>query len=228
MVELRSGTAANLAFAVVLARLFRTSTYPKYKYRVWFCWRGAEEIGALGSNFHVTQARKSTILGERITDYLVNLNFDMLGSPNFKFGIYDGRTIRNNTPPSAIPGSVRISALFRDWFIRHELPWDFADIDGRGDYSSFLASGIAIGGLISGVDDIKSQEQRDRYDRLLGQGLGGLANVVHDPCYHKVCDTIQNINLFGYEKMVQAAAFVIESLARLPDLKSWLYPINEI
>ncbi|CAF5017272.1 unnamed protein product, partial [Rotaria socialis] len=40
-----SGSAANLGLAVALARLFKTSTYAKYKYRVRFCWWGAEEIG---------------------------------------------------------------------------------------------------------------------------------------------------------------------------------------
>ncbi|CAF2850201.1 unnamed protein product [Rotaria sp. Silwood2] len=223
-----SGTVANLAFAVALARLFRTPTYPKYKYRVRFCWWGAEELGVFGSNFHVAQTRNSTVVGERVTDYLVYLNFDMLGSPNFMFGIYDGRTVKNNNPSSVIPGSNKISALFRDWFIQHDLPWDFADFDGRSDYSPFLVAGVASGGLVSGLDGIKSQEQRDRYDRLLGQGLGGLAGIIHDPCYHKACDTIQNINVFCFEKMIQGSAYAIESLARQPDLKEWLYPVDEI
>ncbi|CAF3546806.1 unnamed protein product [Rotaria socialis] len=222
-----SGTAANLAFAVALARIFRTFNYAKYKYRIRFCWWGAEEVGVLGSNFHVANAQNSTVVGERIADYLAYLNFDMLGSPNFIFGIYDGRTIRNNNPPSAIPGSNKISALFRDWFIQHYLPWDFSDFDGRSDYSPFLAAGVAAGGLVSGLDGIKSQEQRDRYEKFLGPGLSGLAGVIHDPCYHKACDTIQNINLFCLENMVQAAAYTIETLARLPDLKGWLYPLNE-
>ncbi|CAF1469230.1 unnamed protein product [Rotaria sordida] len=33
-----SGSVANLGLAVALARLFETSTYKKYKYRVRFCW----------------------------------------------------------------------------------------------------------------------------------------------------------------------------------------------
>jgi Zn-dependent M28 family amino/carboxypeptidase len=48
-----SGSAANLGLAIALARLFQTSTYAKYKYRVRFCWWGAEEIGLLGSDDHV-------------------------------------------------------------------------------------------------------------------------------------------------------------------------------
>jgi Zn-dependent M28 family amino/carboxypeptidase len=71
---------------VTLARLFRTSTYPKYKYRVRFCWWGAEEVGLLGSDYHVKQAKTSSVAGERLSDYLINLNYDMLGTPNYIFG----------------------------------------------------------------------------------------------------------------------------------------------
>lgn len=52
--------------------------------------RGAVEIGLLGSNFHVKEAKSSTVVIERLSDYLVNLNYDVLESFNFIFGIYDG------------------------------------------------------------------------------------------------------------------------------------------
>ena len=219
-----SGTAANLALAVALARLFRTSTYPKYKYRVRFCWWGAEEVGLLGSDYHVRQAKESAIVGERLSDYLINLNYDMLGSPNYIFGIYDGRTARNDTPSRALPGSNKITSLFQDWFTRQKLPWVYTDFSGRSDYGPFLAEGIVAGGLFSGGDDIKTQKERDHYDEMLGQGLGGIPGITYDPCYHQACDTIQNINLFGYEKMIQAAAYALEYLGREEDLKAWLYP----
>ncbi|CAF4297459.1 unnamed protein product, partial [Rotaria magnacalcarata] len=75
---------------MTLARLFRSPAYPKYKYRVRFCWWGAEELGLLGSNFHIKQAKTLNAIGDRLSDYLVNLNYDMLGSSNYMFGIYDG------------------------------------------------------------------------------------------------------------------------------------------
>lgn len=222
-----SGSAANLALAVTLARLFQTANYATYKYRIRFCWWGAEELGLLGSIYHVAQAENSTIVGERITDYLINLNFDMLASPNYMFGIYDGSTVDNTTSSHrAIAGSNRVSALFRDWFIRQNLPWDYTAFNGLSDYAPFLSAGIVAGGLFSGADDYKTQEQRDRYDAILGQGLGGTGDASQDPCYHKACDTIQNINVVAYKKMVQAAAFTIEFLARQTDLKTWLYPSN--
>ncbi|CAF0993690.1 unnamed protein product [Didymodactylos carnosus] len=128
-----SGSAANLVLAVNLARLFRTSEYKEYPNRVRFCWWAAEEGKEVGSKDYVKKAKNSTIIGERLQDVLVNLNFDMLGSPNYKFGIYDYRTTTYTTGASALPGSKRLSELFRDWFINQELPWSWTDLDARSD-----------------------------------------------------------------------------------------------
>ena len=78
--------------------------------------------------------------------------------------------------------------------------------------------------MFSGADDTKTKEQRDRYDQILGQGLGGIPEIIHDPCYHKACDSIQNINVQGYEKMIQAAAYALEFLGKQENLEGWLYP----
>ncbi|CAF0749705.1 unnamed protein product [Didymodactylos carnosus] len=222
-----SGTAANLVLATNLDKLFQMSTYRPYAYRVRFCWWGGEEFGLLGSKDHVMKAKNNSIVGERLQDYLVNLNFDMLGSPNFIFGIYNGASANNMTTPArAIPGSIKLTEIFRDYFNRKQYPWDLTKFDGRSDYGPFLAEGIACSGLTTGADGVKTQEQRDRYATMLGQqkiGLG-MPNVIYDPCYHKVCDTVQNIHLFAYETIVQAAAYTIEYLGRLNDLKAYLYP----
>ncbi|CAF4821089.1 unnamed protein product, partial [Rotaria magnacalcarata] len=80
------------------------------------------ESGLLGSQDFVKQAKTDGSLGS----YSVNLNFDMLASPNFIFGIYDGKTANNQTtPPRAIPGSNRITRLFVDYFEQNRLPWDY-------------------------------------------------------------------------------------------------------
>ncbi|CAF1094268.1 unnamed protein product [Adineta ricciae] len=219
-----SGSAANLGLAIALARLFQTSSYEKYKYRIRFCWWGAGEVGLLGSVDHVKNAKVATAIGERLQDYLINLNFDMLGSPNYIFGIYDGQTANDATPAQALPGSNKISALFRDWFESQKLPWDFTDFSGRSDYGPFLAEGIVAGGLFSGADETKSHEQRKRYEEALGPNMGGVSGAIQDPCYHKACDSIDNINVFAYEKIVQAAAYAVEYLAKQSDLATWLYP----
>ena len=208
-----------------LARLYATETYTKYKYRVRFCWWGAEEIGLAGSIYHVQQAQNpSTPAGDRLQDYLINLNYDMLGSPNYMFGIYNGSSAKPDTPPQAINGSIKISEAFSDWFTGQKLPWDYTDFSGRSDYGPFLAAGIVAGGLFSGADETKTSEQRLKYESALGPGQGGLAGAILDPCYHQACDTVDNINQYGYEKMVQAAAYILEYLGRMENLEEWLYP----
>jgi Zn-dependent M28 family amino/carboxypeptidase len=222
-----SGSAANLALAETLYRLLQTSNYAAYKYRIRFCWWGAEELGLLGSDFHVKEARSSTIVGERLSDYLVNINLDMLGSPNFIFGIYDGKPSAS-TPASAKPGSSKITTLFKDWFTANKLHYDDTKFDGRSDYGPFLAAGITAGGLFSGADASKTVAQRDRYNSMLGAGMGGTAGIRQDKCYHQKCDSITNINKFALDKMVQAAAFAVESMGQQSDLKTWLYPPKQI
>jgi hypothetical protein len=63
---------------------------------------------------------------------------------------------------------------------------------------------------------------------MLGQGMGGIVGIIQDPYYHRACDSIENINVVGYEKLVQAAAYVLEYLGRQDDLKTWLYPSTKI
>jgi aminopeptidase S len=223
-----SGTAANLVLAATLSRLLQTPDYPPLKYRVRFCWWGAEELGLIGAAFHVSEAQISTVVGERLSDYLANINLDMLGSPNFIFGIYNGRTAPGSTPASARPGSIKVTDLFQGWFDNNSLPWDYTNFDGRSDYGPFLAQGIVCGGLFSGADGVKTTAQRNRYAQMLGSSLAGTANVRLDVCYHQACDRTTNINEFSLDKMVQASAYAIEYLVQQPDLTNWLYPTGDI
>jgi Zn-dependent M28 family amino/carboxypeptidase len=217
-----------LVLALNLGRLFQTSSscYPTYQYRVRFCWWGAEEIGLLGAYHHVDQASLSTttIVGERLQDYLLNLNYDMLAGPNYRFGIHDSSTAPSTTPSQALVGTSRITNLFRQWFTEQKLPWSNASLGGGSDYVPFLARGLAVGGVNTGAGGIKPASERDQYTEMLGTGNGGLANAAYDPCYHQQCDRITNINPFAYEKVVKAAAYAIEYMGRLNDLEKWLYP----
>ncbi|CAF4262575.1 unnamed protein product, partial [Adineta steineri] len=202
-----SGSSTNLVLAINLARLYGTTNYTKYRYRIRFCWWAAEEIGLVGAIHHVQQAQNSSTLSEnKLSNYLINLNYDMLGSPNYFFGIYNGSSAKPGTPLQALNGSIRISEVFRDWFNLQNLPWDYTDFSGRN------------------ADETKSVEQRDRYESKLGEGHGGLAGAKVDPCYHLDCDTIKNIDKFGYFKMSQAAAYMLEYLGRKNDLVNYLYP----
>jgi hypothetical protein len=123
---LGSGTVANLVLALNLARLLGTSSssYVQYQYRVRFCWCGTEELGLLGSIYHVEQAAlpSVTIESGRLQDYLLYFNYDMLASPNSNFGILDSIATPPSTPEEALPGTDRITNVFQQWFDEHNLP----------------------------------------------------------------------------------------------------------
>ncbi|CAF2321798.1 unnamed protein product [Rotaria sp. Silwood2] len=112
----------------------------------------------------------------------MNLNFDMLASPNFIFGIYDDNTV---TPVSVIPGSHRITRSCIDYFEPNRLSWDYTNFSGRNDYGPFVAEGIVCEDLFACTGGIKSQEQRDRYLKMLGLILCEMVNADLDLCYHK-------------------------------------------
>jgi hypothetical protein len=57
---------------------------------------------------------------------------------------------------------------------------------------------VPVGGLFSGADGLKTQDQAVRY--------GGTAGKPFDGCYHQACDTIDNINDDVLEQLGGAAA----------------------
>ncbi|CAF0952153.1 unnamed protein product [Didymodactylos carnosus] len=124
-------------------------------------------------------------------------------------------------------GSIRLTSLFRDWFTRDNLPYNMSEFNDRRDYGPFLAAGIVVSGLDAGAEGTKTKEERDYYNRMLGQGKGGIAGAIHDPCYHQAGDSLANINPLVYEKLTQGAAHVSEYLGRHSDLRSYLYPQAE-
>ena len=100
-----SGRAAILETALQMAKV-----KPRNKLR--FAWWGAEEAGLVGSTAYVaglSQAEK-----DRIALYL---NFDMVGSPNHVFFVYDG----DDSDPGAVapldpPGSAQIEKAFEAFY----------------------------------------------------------------------------------------------------------------
>ncbi|CAF3789995.1 unnamed protein product [Rotaria sordida] len=218
-----SGAMATLVLALNLAHLFQTLSYEEYLYRIRFCWWAAEENGLLGSYHHIEEANVTAVEGNRLKDYVMMLNFDMLASPNYFFGIYESTSLPDTVSSTVKNASLKISQLFRNWFDKEKLPWDDTSLFSISDHFAFVVAGVACGGTFSGAPGIKTFEQRDRYNRMLGHGHGGIAGASFDPCYHQACDTLENINPFVYETMVKSAAYALETFARIPDLYLWLY-----
>ncbi|RJL22713.1 M28 family metallopeptidase [Bailinhaonella thermotolerans] len=169
-----SGSAGLLETAIAMGKL-----PPRNKLR--FAFWGAEELGLLGSEHYVgalSEAERAKIK--------LYLNFDMIGSPNYILGVYDGDDSDQVGAPAGPPGSDEIEKNFEKYFDAAGTDSVGTDFTGRSDYGPFIAVGIPAGGLFTGAEEIKTPEQAAKF--------GGQAGVALDPCYHQACDTIKNIS----------------------------------
>jgi Zn-dependent M28 family amino/carboxypeptidase len=156
-----------------------------------FIWFGAEEAGLVGSAFYVAQLAKADL-----KDISVMLNYDMVGSPNAGWFVYDGDA--SDTASTGSTGSGVVEDVFVDYFGSIGRQTEPTAFDGRSDYDAFVAAGIPAGGLFTGAEDIMTPEQAAKWN--------GDAGVAFDRCYHQACDTIANVDLVALDEMADAAA----------------------
>ena len=102
-----------------------------------------------------------------------------------------------NAEPFVYEGDPAIANALADAVEREGLkPLPF-DLEGASDHAPFAAAGIPVGGLFTGADE---------------PGPGGES---HDACYHRFCDTLENVDLATLEHMADALAYaVLGSLTR--------------
>lgn len=164
-----------------------------------FAWWGAEESGLVGSTYYVDNVLINedftglTPEGERVKGYL---NFDMVGSPNFVRFVYDGDGSAFPEVGGGPDGSDNIETTFADYFTSQGLESAETEFSGRSDYAEFLVAGIPSGGLFTGAEGIKTEEEAAIY--------GGTAGEAYDPCYHQACDTFDNVSLTALEQNTDA------------------------
>ena len=182
-----SGSAAILETALQMAKV-----KPRNKLR--FAWWGAEESGLVGSTAYV--AGLSEAERARIALYL---NFDMVGSPNHVFFIYDGDDSDGVGAGPGPGGSAEIEKAFEAFYTQRGLPFKGTDFTGRSDYGPFIEVGIPSGGLFTGAEGVKTAEEAAIF--------GGTAGVAYDHCYHQACDTLANVNLAALDVNVDAVAY---------------------
>ncbi|MBE7556977.1 MAG: M20/M25/M40 family metallo-hydrolase [Anaerolineales bacterium] len=179
-----SGTATILEIALQMADL---GIEPRNK--VVFAFWGAEEAGLHGSAYYVSQLSAS-----QIKKIAVNLNFDMVGSPNYARFVYDGDG--SATPLAGPNGSKNIEQVFLEYFGEQNLETEPTAFDGRSDYGPFIAVGIPAGGLFTGAEEINPDN-----------------GIAYDPCYHQACDTFANNNDDAIDEMSDAAAHAVLTFA---------------
>ena len=166
-----SGSAALLETAIQMAKVKPNNT-------VRFAWWGAEESGLLGSEHYVEGLSE-----DEAGDIALYLNFDMVASPNYMFGIYDGDNSGGTAAPGFIPpGSAEIEDVFEAFYDGRGLPSQDSEFSGRSDYGPFIAVGIPAGGLFTGAEGVKTAAEAALY--------GGVAGAAYDPCYHSFCDNL--------------------------------------
>jgi len=181
-----SGSAAILETAVQMAKVKPTNT-------VRFAWWGAEESGLIGSTQYVAGLSQ-----DEIDDIALYLNFDMIGSPNFVYFIYDGDDSDGVGAGAGPEGSAQIETFFEDFYEDRNLPYLGTDFSGRSDYGPFIAQGIPAGGLFTGAEVLKTEEQAAIW--------GGTAGEQYDQCYHLACDTFDNVSLEALDVNSDAVA----------------------
>ena len=197
-----SGSGAILEIAQQMSELKMTK---KVERPVRFAFWGAEEAGLLGSEHYV-----GALSDTQRSKIYANLNFDMLGSPNYARFVYDGDGSDGDAGP---PGSDAIEKIFTDYFASKKLASEPTAFDGRSDYGPFIAAGIPAGGLFSGAEGVKTDAQAVMF--------GGTAGEPFDACYHAACDTINNLSTKALDELGDAAA---DATAVLVMSKEGLFP----
>jgi Zn-dependent M28 family amino/carboxypeptidase len=188
-----SGSAAVLEAALRLA-----ATPVQSGTRVRFAFWGAEERGLLGSRHHLQALPED----ERRRIFLY-INLDMVGSPNF------GRFVQGSTSSAEGPARVARNALldhFRAKGLAVEERWGSDRPRSFGsDDASFARRSIPTLGLYTGAAETKTEADAVRF--------GGEANIPYDPCYHRACDNIENIDRGVLELMTEALVSTLGTVA---------------
>ena len=182
-----SGSAVLLEVAEQMAKV-------KPRNKVRFAWWGGEESGLVGSTAYVAGLAEA----ERAKIALY-LNFDMVGSPNHVFFVYDGDNSDGVGAGAGPEGSTAIEKTFENFYSERGIPFKGTDFSGRSDYGPFIAVGIPSGGLFTGAEGIKTAQEAATW--------GGTAGTQYDPCYHQACDTFANNNDYALDVNADAVAY---------------------
>ena len=195
-----SGSAALLAIALQLGNNKKYT--PENTLR--FAWWGAEESGLIGSNEYIFNPDFG-LTDEEYFALALYLNFDMVASPNFIYGVYDADESTFPAPVSVPPGSDVLEDLFEAYYTIEGIPYEDTEFSGRSDYQAFIDVGIPASGLFTGAEGIKTADQAAIW--------GGGAGDQYDPCYHLACDSVENVSAEALEVNIDAIAYAIYNVA---------------
>lgn len=193
-----SGVAAVLETAVQLGNS------PHVRNAVRFGFWGAEELGLIGSRNYV-----QSLDLDGLKHIALYLNFDMLASPNPGYFTYDGDQslpTKDRGRPVVPEGSAGIERTFVAYLKSAGKTAQDTGFDGRSDYDGFTLAGIPSGGLFSGAEAKKSDEQAKLW--------GGTAGEPFDPNYHQKGDTLEHIDRTSLGIQGGGVAYVVALYAQ--------------
>lgn len=182
-----SGSAAVLEVAKQMGKV---KPINRLRFALW----GAEESGLVGATRYVailTEEEKGKIG--------LYLNFDMIGSPNHVFFVYDGDNSDGVGAGAGPVGSRGIEKTFETFYNKRGVSFKGTDFNGRSDYKPFIDAGIPAGGLFTGAEGTKTVAEAEVW--------GGVVGQAYDPCYHEACDSFANVNLFALDVNADAVAY---------------------
>ncbi|AKU16080.1 M28 family metallopeptidase [Luteipulveratus mongoliensis] len=179
-----SGSAGVLETALTYA-----ASGEKPTNTVRFAFWGAEEQGLYGSSHYV-----DSLSSEDKSAIASYANFDMIGSQNPGYFVYDDNANGNGVRDD-------LTAHYDEVGIK----WEYTDPQGRSDHAAFIDAGIPTGGIYSGGEETKSQEQADKW--------GGTAGEEFDACYHQACDTADKIDVDALDKNTDTIGALVWSYA---------------
>lgn len=155
-----------------------------------FAFFGSEETGSQGSSAYLQSL--SSADREKIMLYL---NLDMVASPNAGYFAQGGKG--NDKSETGAPGSAMVARVLAGQLSKTGVNPETIAFVGD-DESPFIDANIPSGGAENGDRKDKKPEQ--------AQAWGGQAGQPFDPCYHKPCDRLGNINRDVLNRYLHAVA----------------------
>jgi Zn-dependent M28 family amino/carboxypeptidase len=194
-VEEGPGINDNGSGAAALIEVAKLVSQMNVKNKVRFIWWTHEELWLVGSRAYMNglseQERK------RIS---VFLNFDMIASPNYILGIYYANALDNQDNDITNARAQKIGETFEKFYQKHGRNFVRIPTNSVGsDHLIFEGYGIASGGLFSGGNKNKTEQEAELF--------GGTANQEYDSCHHQSCDDIRNISRDALDLNTQAAGY---------------------
>ena len=209
MLDNGSGSISILDIAQKMRKV-----HPRNKLR--FIWFGGEELGLLGSSYYV-----NNLSPDELGKIGYDLDADVTASPNYSIGVLDpagpdlfGRTSSTDFPPQVYAPSQASRDILANYF--SSIGKNHTTFSPVGtDAFSFNEAGIPAGGILTGQDCCKTQQEVDLFGGTVGNYEGNIPSFdggcVDNP--FRWCDNLSNNDPQVMTFMTKAFADLVERMA---------------